>query len=259
MGRILLSLLLTCPALAIASEHPVELHQRLDLSEVPGQNVVALTLDACGGAFDADLVRFLIEHRIPATIFATRRWLERNAEATAILTANPDLFDIEDHGANHVPAVIGHGRRVYGIAGNADVEHLRQEVSQGAQAVEQATGSKPRWYRGATALYDPQAVGDIEAMGYRIAGFSVNADAGATLSASAVAARIRAARSGDILIAHMNRPRSATAEGLAQGLSELQARGYRFVLLRDQSVVADPIPPRRLRHVAPLLPPNAQA
>ena len=132
-------------------------------------------------------------------------------------------------------------------------------MSQGAQAVERATGSKPRWYRGATALYDPKALGDIEAMGYRIAGFSVNADAGATLSASGVAARIRAAMSGYILIAHVNRPRSATAEGLAQGLSELQARGYRFVLLRDQSVVADPIPPRRPRHSAPLLYPNAQA
>ena len=132
-------------------------------------------------------------------------------------------------------------------------------MSQGAQAVERATGSKPRWYRGATALYDPKALGDIEAMGYRIAGFSVYADAGATLSASGVAARIRAAMSGYILIAHVNRPRSATAEGLAQGLSELQARGYRFVLLRDQSVVADPIPPRRPRHSAPLLYPNAQA
>ena len=259
MRRFLLSLLLMCPALAVASEHPVELHQRLDLSKVPGQNVVALTLDACSGTFDSDLVRFLMERRIPATIFATRRWLERNAEATAILAAHPDLFDIEDHGANHVPAVIGVGRRVYGIAANQDLEHLRQEVLQGARAVEQATGSKPRWYRGATALYDPQALGDIEAMGYRIAGFSLNADAGATLSASEVAARIRAARSGDILIAHLNRPRSATAEGLAQGLSELQARGYRFVLLRDESVVADPLPPRRPRHSAALLSPNTQA
>src|SRR5262245_23248330 len=259
MRRVFLSLLLICPALAIGPEHPVELHQRLDLSNLSGQNVVALTLDACSGTFDAALVRFLIDHRIPATIFATRRWLERNPEATAILTAHPDLFDIEDHGANHVPAVIGVGRRVYGIAGSPDVAHLREEVSLGAQAVEQATGARPRWYRGATALYDPQAVGDIEAMGYRIAGFSLNADAGATLSASKVAARIRAARSGDILIAHMNRPRSATAEGLAQGLSELQTRGYRFVLLRDERVVADPIPPRRLRHSAPLLSSKAQA
>jgi len=249
MRRILVSLLLLCPALAVGSERPVELHQRLDLAEVPGQNVVALTLDACSGTFDADLVRFLIEHRIPATIFATRRWLERNPEGTAILTAHRDLFDIEDHGANHVPAVIGAGRRVYGIAGNPDVEHLRDEVSQGAQAIERATGAKPTWYRGATALYDPQAVGDIEAMGYRIAGFSLNADAGATLSASQIVARIRSARSGDILIAHMNRPRSETAEGLATGLSELQARGFRFVLLRDGNVVSYGVRPGRSRSV----------
>jgi len=172
------------------------------------------------------------------TIFATRRWLERNAEGTAILLEHPELFDIEDHGANHVPAVIGAGRRVYGIAGNPDVEHLREEASEGAQAVERATGARPRWYRGATALYDPQAIGDIEAMGYRIAGFSLNADAGATLRRAEIVARIRAARSRDILIAHMNRPRSDTAEGLAEGLSELQARAFRFVLLRDESVVS---------------------
>src|SRR5215813_4450126 len=238
MRRILLILLLLCLGFSQASAGPLELHQRLDLSETPGQNVVALTLDACSGTFDADLVRFLIERRIAATIFATRRWLERNPDATAILIAHPDLFDIEDHGANHVPAVIGVGRRVYGIAGNPDVEHLRDEVSQGAEAIEEATGSKPRWYRGATALYDPQAIQDIEAMGYRIAGFSLNADAGATLSKAEIVARIRTARNGDIVIAHMNKPRSETAEGLAEGLKELQARGFRFVLLRDETVVS---------------------
>src|SRR5262249_60842062 len=98
-----------------------------------------------GAACDAGLVRFLVEHGIPATVFATRKWLERNPEGTAILKQHADLFDIEDHGANHVPAVIGAGRRVYGIAGNPDVEHLREEVSQGAEAIEEATGSKPRW------------------------------------------------------------------------------------------------------------------
>jgi peptidoglycan/xylan/chitin deacetylase (PgdA/CDA1 family) len=241
MRRILLTLLtigLALPALGFAAAHPLELHQRLALANAPGEKVVALTLDACTGAFDAELVRFLVERRIPATVFATRRWLERNPEGAAVLMQHADLFDVEDHGANHVPAVIGAGRRVYGIAGNPDEEHLREEVVQGADAVERLTGSRPRWYRGATALYDPQAIGDIEAMGYRIAGFSLNADAGATLSKAAIVARLREARSGDILIAHMNRPRSATAEGLAQGLDELLARGFRFVLLRDTPVVS---------------------
>lgn len=238
MWRIFPFLLSLAPALAQASAHPLELHQRLAPASATGENVVALTLDACGGAFDAGLVRFLVEHRIPATVFATRKWLERNPEGTAILKQHADLFDVEDHGANHVPAVIGAGRRVYGIAGNPDVEHLREEVSQGAEAIEEATGSKPRWYRGATAFYDPQAIADIEAMGYRIAGFSLNADAGATLKKAEIVARIRTARNGDILIAHMNRPRSDTAEGLAEGLTELQAKGFRFVLLRDETVVS---------------------
>ena len=238
MWRVFLSLLFLSAALAQASEHPLELHQRLAVSSTLGENVVALTLDACGGAFDGDLMRFLVEHRIPATVFATRKWLERNPEGTAMLKQHADLFDIEDHGANHVPAVIGAGRRVYGIAGSPDVEHLREEVALGAEAIEQATGSWPRWYRGATAFYDPQAIENIEAMGYRIAGFSLNADAGATLSKAEIVARIRAARNGDILIAHMNRPRSDTAEGLAEGLEELQARGFRFVLLRDETVVS---------------------
>src|SRR5262252_1974443 len=140
MKRILGFLLLLSPVLAGAAEHPLELHQRLAPSSVPGDKVVALTLDACSGTFDADLVRFLVVHRIPATIFATRRWLERNPEGTAILKQHADLFEIEDHGANHVPAVIGAGRRVYGIAGNPDADHLREEVLLGAQAVEQATG-----------------------------------------------------------------------------------------------------------------------
>jgi len=120
MWRIFLFLLSLAPALAQASVHPLELHQRLALASTPGENVVALTLDACGGAFDAGLVRFLVERRIPATVFATRKWLDRNPEGTAVLKRHADLFDIEDHGANHVPAVIGAGRRIYGIAGNPD-------------------------------------------------------------------------------------------------------------------------------------------
>ncbi len=69
--------------------------------------VAALTLDACDGGFDADLIGFLIGNRIVATIFATKKWLDRNSAAVELLKAHSDLFDIENHGANHVPAVIG--------------------------------------------------------------------------------------------------------------------------------------------------------
>ena len=153
-----------------------------------------------------------------------------------MLRQYPQLFEIEDHGANHVPAVIGTGRSVYGIAGNADASKLRDEVLGGAVAIEQAIGATPRWYRGATAKYDEAAIIDIERLGYRIAGFSLNADDGATLSRQAIVARLKAARGGDIIIAHMNKPASDTAEGLAIGLKWMLAEGIRFTNLGDMRV-----------------------
>lgn len=231
--RTLLAGALLAPPGATAAQ-PTEVHQVLD---IPAQSkTVALTLDACSGAFDADLIRFLGLYRIPATVFLTARWIVHNPTGVAMLRANPDLFQLENHGARHVPAVIGPGRQVYGIEGSPDLEHLQREVEGGAQAIEKLTGNTPHWYRAATAEYDAQAITRISALGYKVAGFSVNADAGATLSKEDVIARLKTVKAGDIIIAHMNRPDSDTAEGLAEGLRRLLAEGYHFVKLDDLPV-----------------------
>ena len=228
------------------AQQPVELHHRL-VPQAGGERRVALTLDACGGRFDADLVEFLIRQRIPATLFITRKWIRRNANGVALIKAHADLFEVENHGADHVPAVIGPGRQVYGIAGVPDLEHLRSEVGEGARAIEVAFGVVPHWYRDATAAYDLQAIGEIERMGYRIAGFSVNADAGATLPRAAIEKRLRGVGGGDVIIAHMNKPDSDTAEGLAVGLAELQRQGYVFVRLDQVELQPVPRKPARLQ------------
>jgi peptidoglycan/xylan/chitin deacetylase (PgdA/CDA1 family) len=211
-----------------------EIHQRLKLAE--GEKSVALTLDACGGRFDADVIKTLVELRVPATIFVTRKWIIRNPAGIQALRAHPDLFDIEDHGAEHVPAVVGVGKRVYGIAGAPDVAHLRGEVDGGAAAIQRAGAPRPQWYRGATAVYDQTAVNAITEAGYRIAGFSVNADAGATLRRREIVARLARVQAGDIIIAHMNKPASDSAEAIRDALPRLIAQGFRFVTLRDRAI-----------------------
>jgi peptidoglycan/xylan/chitin deacetylase (PgdA/CDA1 family) len=169
--RRLAALLLQCLALEVgAGEGPVEVHQVLDLPSAGTDKAVALTLDACGGGFDRELIQLLIDHRVPATIFATRRWLDHNPSGLALVKAHSDLFEIEDHGARHVPAVIGADRRVYGILGHPDIAHLQAEVIGGAEAVGKATGVAPRWYRAATAEYDPEALTAIADMGFKVAG-----------------------------------------------------------------------------------------
>jgi peptidoglycan/xylan/chitin deacetylase (PgdA/CDA1 family) len=221
-------------ALAIApsllwAQPLIEVHDTIAGAKAPQQ--VALTLDACTGAFDDDLIEFLIRNRIPATLFATKRWLVNNPQGVAIIKAHRDLFDVENHGENHIPAVIGQGRRVYGIPGEPDVLHLRREVQEGAKAITDMMGIAPRWYRGATAEYDTQALKEIKQLGFGIAGFSVNADAGATLSQAAIQERLSHVKGGDVIIAHMNKPASQTAEGLSSGLLALLRRGFVFVRL----------------------------
>lgn len=223
-------LVLLIPMAVWGQGRPVEIHDKL-LSDGATQKRVALTLDACTGRFDEDLLGFLIRNRIPATLFVTKRWLDANPHGVAVIKANLDLLDVEDHGANHIPAVIGKGRTVYGIPGQPDVVHLRREVSEGARAIERAIGVAPHWYRGATAQYDARASAEIERMGYGIAGFSVNADAGATLKKPAIEVRLKNVQDGDVIIAHMNKPASETAEGLSDGLTWLLKQGFFFVRL----------------------------
>lgn len=223
-------------AQALPTNRPVEIHDRI-ISVAAQSNRVALTLDACSGAFDADLIDFLIRNRIPATLFATKKWLLKNSNGMALIKANLDLFAVEDHGENHIPAVIGVGRKVYGIPGEPDVLHLRREVLEGARAIETAIGVPPHWYRGATAVYDQQAVDEIRRLGFQIAGFSVNADAGATLSQRQIIDRLKQVKGGDVIIAHMNKPAGSTAEGLSIGLLDVLRRGLVFVRLDEVDLV----------------------
>lgn len=213
-----------------AQHRPIEIHDRIVHQAEPGLTV-ALTLDACSGKYDDDIIEFLIRNRIPATIFATKKWLDHNPFGLSVIKAHLDLFDVEDHGENHIPAIIGFGRKVYGISGEPDLIHLRREVTEGAKAIEHAVGIAPHWYRGATAEYDTQAIEEIDKLGYKIAGFSVNADAGATLSKSAIEERLKHVKDGDVIIAHMNKPSSESAEGLSVALLHLLRQGFVFVRL----------------------------
>ena len=75
---------------------------------------IVLTLDACMGGTDRRVLDLLLARRIPATLFVTARWLRENPETLALLRTRPAQFDLQNHGARHVPAVLGN-QRPYGI------------------------------------------------------------------------------------------------------------------------------------------------
>lgn len=193
---------------------------------------VALTLDACMGKTDRRILDFLVKNRIPATLFVTARWLKQNAEAVAILKASPDLFEIENHGAMHVPAITN-AATMYGIPTAGSLDKVRAEIEGGASAITATGAPKPVWYRDATARYSTDAVKLAESMGYKIAGYSLNGDMGASLMAGAAARKIASARDGDVIIAHINQPGRSAGEGVVKGIEALKAKGMKFVRLQD--------------------------
>ena len=194
---------------------------------------VVLTLDACGGpggdGYDDVLIEGLIDRDVPATLFLNQRWIESHPDLTAELAANP-LFEIANHGTEHVPLSVS-GLSAYEIPGTASAPDVIDEVWGNHQTIEEITGQAPRYFRSGTAHYDEVSVAIVEELGERVAGFSVNGDGGATLSAAEVQAEVAAAQPGDIILAHMNQPAGDTAEGLLAGVDDLLEQGVTFSLL----------------------------
>ncbi|QPC94112.1 polysaccharide deacetylase family protein [Mesorhizobium sp. INR15] len=195
---------------------------------------VALTFDACDGRTDERILSALIDNKIPATIFITAKWLKRNAAAFETMRAHPDLFELENHGARHVPAV-DEPVKVYGISAAGSTDAVKAEVEGGAQALVAAGAPAPKWFRGATAKYTATSIELIHKLGFKVAGYSLNADGGSLLGAATTGKRIAAAKDGDVVIAHINQPTHAAGEGVVKGLLQLKSRGVTFVRLQDDN------------------------
>ncbi|KQS63246.1 polysaccharide deacetylase [Rhizobium sp. Leaf371] len=220
-------------ALGFATQAPARdglLEPKLHIAAGGKTPRVALTFDACMGLADQRILSVLIDNHIPATIFITARWLKRNAETFAIFRAHPDLFELENHGAMHVPA-IDRSVPVYGIASAGSAEAVEAEVSGGANALVADGAPRPHWFRGATAKYTASSIAQIRALGFDVAGYSLNGDDGSLLGARAATRRIASAHDGDVIISHINQPTHAAGEGVAAGILALKAKGFTFVRL----------------------------
>lgn len=193
---------------------------------------VALTFDACTGHVDERILRALIDNNIRSTIFVTARWLKRNPQAIAEIKAYPNLFEVEDHGARHVPA-IDVPMKVFGLAAAGSSAAVEAEVVGGAEAITVAFGHKPKWFRGATGKYTRRSEKQIQSLGFKIAGYSVLGDGGAEFSAHRTAATISNAVDGDVIIAHINQPTKPAGAGVVEGILKLKAAGFIFLRLQD--------------------------
>ncbi|MGM8216653.1 polysaccharide deacetylase family protein [Bacillaceae bacterium W0354] len=200
--------------------------------------VMALTFDACGGPhgsqFDEKLINYLIENDIPATLFVNKRWIEGNYELFIELAEHP-LFQIENHGTNHLPVSID-GKEAWGIKGTNSHEEIVNEVMENHRFITNLTGIEPTLFRSGTAYYDEVAVQIVKDLGFEAVNFDILGDAGGTYSKEQVKQALLSAENGSIALLHMNQPTSGTAEGVIEAIPVLKELGYKFVLLGEYNL-----------------------
>jgi peptidoglycan/xylan/chitin deacetylase (PgdA/CDA1 family) len=200
------------------------------------RRVIALTFDACGGrggsGYDRNLIDFLRQREVPATLFLNSRWTDANPAAFRQLAGEP-LFEIANHGTRHRPLSVT-GRSAYGIVGTRSAGEVYDEVAGNQAKLTRLLGVSPRFFRSGTAYCDDIAARIVTDLGERFVSFSLNGDGGATFTPEQVRRAVTAAASGSIVIGHMNHPERGTAAGIAAAVRYLLASGYGFVRLSDE-------------------------
>jgi peptidoglycan/xylan/chitin deacetylase (PgdA/CDA1 family) len=113
---------------------------------------VALTFDM-GGRLDpgVDILEFLIEHRVCATLFPTGAMAQtpQGREIMAIVRAHPELFEIGNHTMHHCDLVRGGGGSpttapCAGVIPTADF--IRQQLTDAEAILRQLSGQNPQPY-----------------------------------------------------------------------------------------------------------------
>lgn len=195
-------------------------------------NSIALTLDACGGATDWKILHYLVENKVPATIFVTKKWIDGNPDAVIYLNDNKNIFKIENHGEEHKEAVFKE-YGAYHLKGIVNQQGLTKEVEEGAKAIEKSFGVKPTWYRDAGALYDQASLTWLKNNQWKIGGYTIAGDEGATASTERIIKIMSKVKVNDVILMHMNKPHGHTYEGLINTIPLLLSKGYQFKWLED--------------------------
>jgi peptidoglycan/xylan/chitin deacetylase (PgdA/CDA1 family) len=202
------------------------------------EKIIALTFDACGRTPEGSklnivLINYLVSKKIPAALFISGLWLNKNSGSIAELSQNP-LFEIENHGLKHKPASVN-GRKGYGIIGTENISEFVEEVEINARRIEEITGRRPVFYRSGTAFFDDVAIKITYELNHIPVNFSINpGDFDEQAPAELLAYRIlNSARNGSIILMHMNHPENKTLKALEIAIPVLIKNGFRFVKLED--------------------------
>lgn len=187
----------------------------------PGCRAVAFTFDLCPVrdpvGFDAPLIDALRTRGIPATFFASGRWIERHDAQVRELLAVP-FFELETHGERHrhLPSLDWAAQRV--------------EIEEPVSFLRAHYGYSATLFRPPYGEYDQTTLAVAHEIGLRpVLWSAVSGDPAPHVTAARMLAALRpAVRDGGIVIFHANGRGHHTREVVEILHDELAGKGYRF-------------------------------
>ena len=195
---------------------------------------VSLTFDMCEldtstTGCDVDVLNFLRERNIPATLFMGGKWMRTHSRRVKQIMAEP-LFEIANHNWSHGNAALlsPEGLTAQILWTQAEYELLREEAKR------DDIPKVPALFRLPYGRSSKSALKTIAGLGMKVIQWDVAAESGGNntnIKRAVRSARLVAGmtRPGSILLFHANSVPKGTAVLLREVVNLLEADGYVFV------------------------------
>ena len=205
----------------------------------------ALTFDMCEldtvtTGCDMDVISFLHEHRIPATLFMGGKWMRTHSRRVKQIMTESELFELANHNWSHGNCALlsPEGLKAQILWTQAQYELLREEL--GSDDIPEAM----TLFRLPYGRNSQRALKIIAELGLRVIQWDVAAEAGdnsnpkrAARSAKLVASMTKP---GSILLFHANYVPKGTVNLLREVVCILESEGYVFVKVSDLLSMGEP-------------------
>jgi peptidoglycan/xylan/chitin deacetylase (PgdA/CDA1 family) len=187
---------------------------------------ISLTFDACPTGlpdeYDEAVVEVLLREKVPATLFMSGRWVEKNQERAKVLANNPQ-FEIAAHSYYH-PHLM-----------EKPDDRILREMKRTQAIIKKTTGKTPKYFRPPYGEVDERVAALASKAGLMTIQYDIaSGDPDPNLSPQRIIRSVlRDARNGSIIVFHMNKKGVHTAEVLPAIIEGLRKKGFVLVTVGE--------------------------
>ncbi|HUI44811.1 MAG TPA: polysaccharide deacetylase family protein [Nitrospirota bacterium] len=187
---------------------------------------IALTFDACPTSlpdeYDKQVVDILLREKVPATLFLSGRWVEKNPDKAKYL-ADQKEFEIAAHSYWH-PHLL-----------EKDDARVLREMKRTQAIIKKVTGKTPRYFRPPYGEVDERVAKLAKEAGLVTIQYDIaSGDPDPALSTERIVRSVlREAKGGSIIVFHMNKRGVHTADSLPAIIKGLRDKGFTLVTVGE--------------------------